>query len=146
MGLFLQEEVKQGELPDVLDALRAQDAVVIIPHPFDIFRKAFKELNASARKVDVIEGFNARCYFSSFNMQALAFAAGHSIPVSAGSDAHFPFEFANAYTEIKASSLEEFRKKLVKGKTVLHGKKARLSVHLWTQLAKLGLAADTGAR
>ncbi len=142
LGYFLQEKIEKGSYGEVLDALKSQDALISIAHPFDVLRKPFKYLKEVAKKIDLIEGYNSRAYFEKFNDQAKQFAEENSLPLSAGSDAHTPWEIGNAYADIETDSLEEFRKLLVKGKAKYYYKKSSYSVHVWTQLAKFELVKD----
>ncbi len=139
---FLTDQIKSKEYLDILDEVKTQDGIVGVSHPFDVFRKNFKYLEKEWKKLDVIEVFNSRCYLARFNSQAKDFAEKHSMNRIAGSDAHTPWEIGRAYTEIGASDLEEFRKKLLKNKAKIHGVRSDYSVHLWTQLVKLKIAKE----
>ncbi|MCX6801954.1 MAG: PHP domain-containing protein [Candidatus Diapherotrites archaeon] len=140
LALFLQEEVKKGEMPEVLDALRAQDAVVSAAHPFDFFRKAlfFREKRREfAKKLDCIEVFNSRSYMDSFNRKAADFAKKKKMPFTAGTDAHFSIELGNAFMETDADSLDAARKNILKGKCSFKGRLSPRRIHVYTQLAKI---------
>ncbi|MEM0360772.1 MAG: PHP domain-containing protein [Candidatus Diapherotrites archaeon] len=142
LALFLQEGVKQGETLEVIDCLRAQDALVSVAHPFDFFRKAFffnEKRRDFAKKVDAIEVFNSRSYLDYFNKTAEKFAREKKMPFTAGTDAHFPIELGNAFMEVNAGSLEEARKKILKGKCSFTGKLSPRKIHFYTQIAKIGL-------
>ncbi|MDO8688252.1 MAG: PHP domain-containing protein, partial [Dehalococcoidales bacterium] len=65
MGMFLKESIPSGlSVEEAISRIKAQDALVCIPHPFDPLRglrldsKRFEEL---AGQIDIIEVFNARC-------------------------------------------------------------------------------------
>jgi len=142
LGLFMQEPVKPGNFGEVIDALRDQGALVSAAHPFDRFRKALfvraLDKEQVVRKVDAIEVFNSRAYLGRFNRKAEGFAKAHSIPFTAGSDAHFSIELGNAWLETDADSLEAARKNILKKKCSFHGTLSPKRVHVYTQLAKLG--------
>ncbi len=139
LGLFMNEFVKPDYYMEVIDALRAQDALIVVPHPFDFLRNNFSVLKTEWKKIDAIEVFNARVYSDSFNCKAKSFAEFHGIPKTAGSDAHFPEEIASSFLEIpKAESLEDARKLIKKGKNLVHGKKSSVMVHIKTFFAKKG--------
>ncbi len=138
LGLFMNEFVKPKFYLEVIDELREQDALISVSHPFDFLRHDFKLLKTEFKKVDCIEGFNSRCYADSFNEKAKSFAEFHGIPMTAGSDAHFPEEIGMAFTEVKTDSLEDARKLLKKGKSTLHGKRSSMMVHIKTFFAKNG--------
>ncbi len=143
LGLFMQEEVPAGELCDVIDALKEQDAFISVPHPFDYFRKplfhSFKGIDSVLSKVNAIEVFNSRCRFNFSNKLAERYAAQHKKPFTAGSDAHFSIELGNAFVEVNASTIEEARKKILKRKCSFNGRISPWKVHNYTALVKLGL-------
>ncbi|MBI5554203.1 MAG: PHP domain-containing protein [Candidatus Diapherotrites archaeon] len=136
LGLFLNEPIKKCSAAELLDQIRAQDALAAVPHPFDPLRHNFKFLNEFLPKIDLIEGFNSRCKFQRFNQEAKAFAAKHQLPMLANADAHTPEEITNAYTEINALDLEEAHKALLSSPRTFLEKKAPFWAHIQTQLAK----------
>jgi hypothetical protein len=110
------QEFRKGiKAQEVIDKAR-NDALIIIPHPFDFFRKgiggSIKELN----NYHAIE-LNARCLFQRINKKTRAFAKKNKIPLIAGSDAHFPGEIGNAYTIVNAQTIKQAIKKIKQGKT-----------------------------
>ncbi len=120
----------------VLDAAKEIDAVIILPHPFDRFRKGIHPLRIW-KLIDVIESFNSRVILPSFNTKARTFALQHGIPQIAGSDAHTPFELGQARTKLFASGddLEEVRNCLLQGKTIIEGRLGNPIFHLLTAIA-----------
>lgn len=147
LGLFMQEEIMPGDIDEVLDKLKEQDALISIPHPFDYFRKplfsSFKRLEEYWKRVDAIEVFNSRCCLNAFNKKAKEFAVKKGMPFTAGSDAHFSIELGNAFLVIKASSLEEARKKILRGKCSYQGRISPKRVQLYTHLAKIGFLSES---
>lgn len=139
IGLFLNDFVKPGNYLEVIDALNEQDALIVVPHPFDFLRGNFSFLKSEFKRVHCIEVFNSRCYSDSFNAKAKAFAVLHDLPVSAGSDAHFPEEIGKAFLDMpKAFSLEDARRFMKKGLVSVHGQRSSLMVHIKTFFAKKG--------
>ena len=139
IGLFMSKEVERGSALEIIDALRQQDAIATIAHPFDIFRNSFKNIDAIAKKVDAIEVFNSRCVTRRFNRKAKDYAESHNLGFTAGSDAHHPSEIGNAFVECKGNSLDDLRKAILKKKTIVAGKKSSPFVHGFTTLAKFNL-------
>jgi len=141
IGLFLQEKIKSRNYLGAIEEIRAQGGIVVVPHPFDVFRNNFKRLEETvkAKKVDAIEALNSRCYFNSFNEKAEKFAEKNSLPKIAGSDAHFPEEIGAAFTEVKADSIEDTRRLIMKGHTKISGRKSSFAVHFKTRMRKLNL-------
>lgn len=101
IGLFLNEEIKSKEPLEVMDEIRDQDGIVVIPHPFDNIRgESFTPQKEHLKLIHKIEVFNSRCVRSKFNRMAKEFASEHGLGLSAGSDAHFANELGKAGIEI----------------------------------------------
>jgi len=143
LGLFMNEEVKPGNIFEVIDSLKEQHALISVAHPYDILRKplfkGFTMLEQIKDKVDAIEIFNSRCLLSSANKKAERFAMQNSLAFTAGTDSHFSCELGNAFLIVDASTLEEARKKILKKQCSYWGRKSSLKAHLYTRLAKLNL-------
>ncbi|MFH1225327.1 MAG: PHP domain-containing protein [Candidatus Diapherotrites archaeon] len=142
MGLFMNAPVRKREYADVIDELHAQGALVSVPHPFDTFRAPFEFLGQCSARIDLVEVLNSRVQNQEFNSAALEFARAHKMPGIAGSDAHTPEELGNAYVALEASSLEEARRLLVRGKCTCHGKPSGFFVHVQTWLRKRGMMGE----
>jgi predicted metal-dependent phosphoesterase TrpH len=100
LGLFLSEEIPKGlSAGETIARIKDQGGIVGVPHPFDSLRSALREdaLLAYIDQIDFIEGLNARIVFSSHNDKAREFATARNIPVSAGSDAHSPWEVGRVW-------------------------------------------------
>jgi len=91
IGLFLSDEIPRGlSFADTIAAIRAQDGLVYLPHPFDR-RHAIPDartLHRHLADIDVFEVYNARLIRESFNDEALRFARKYDLTMGAGSDAH----------------------------------------------------------
>lgn len=139
MGLFMNAPIKARESPDVIDELHAQGALLVVPHPFDSFRRNFQYINEIIKEIDLVEVLNARTYMQNFNKKAERFAAEHNLARCAGSDSHTPEEIGAACVELEAADLEEARKKLLKGECKIVGGTTGLKPHAKTALARHGL-------
>ena len=104
IGLFLKELVPRGMSPeDTIDAIHAQGGLVVIPHPYDIFRRSVLTDEAIDRvktAVDAIEGFNCRNILARHDQKARETAAGVDKPFTLGTDAHSPWEIGAASLEL----------------------------------------------
>jgi predicted metal-dependent phosphoesterase TrpH len=91
IGLFLQEEIPRGmTFADTIEAIRDQDGIVYVPHPFDRMH-AIPSPAALLRHladIDVLEVYNARLLFEAYNDEALRFQRKYRLLAGAGSDAH----------------------------------------------------------
>jgi predicted metal-dependent phosphoesterase TrpH len=91
IGLFLQQEIPRGmPFADTVAAIREQDGIVYVPHPFDRLHSIPdpKTLHRHLTDIDVLEVYNARLLFEAFNDEALRFARKYDLTMGAGSDAH----------------------------------------------------------
>ena len=91
IGLFLQSEIPRGmTFADTVAAIREQQGVVYVPHPFDRMHSipAPATLHGHLPEIDVLEVYNARLLFDAYNDEALRFARKYGLLAGAGSDAH----------------------------------------------------------
>jgi hypothetical protein len=91
IGLFLEQEIPQGmTMGDTIAAIREQNGVVYLPHPFDRLHTIpdAQSLHRHLAEIDVFEVYNARLLFEGFNDEALRFARKYNLTMGAGSDAH----------------------------------------------------------
>jgi predicted metal-dependent phosphoesterase TrpH len=140
MGMFLNKTIPSGITPrEAIERIREQGGVVNIPHPFETMRgSALKDgmIEEIAADIDLMEVLNARSPFAANSNKANAFAAKHSIPAGAGSDAHYSFEIGNAYIELDDfNTPEEFLKSVASGR--ICGKRSSKFVHVLTSWSKV---------
>jgi predicted metal-dependent phosphoesterase TrpH/glycosyltransferase involved in cell wall biosynthesis len=91
IGLFLREEIPRGlSFAETVDAIRGQGGLVYLPHPFDRVHAIpdAATLHRHLADVDVLEVYNARLLFETYNDEALRFARKYNLVAGAGSDAH----------------------------------------------------------
>jgi predicted metal-dependent phosphoesterase TrpH len=107
IAYFVREPVAQGLTPfETIRALKAQNAVISVSHPFDRWRNGgWKNpgLLEIVPYLDAIEIFNAHCITNLPNRQAQKFANAHNLPGTAGSDAHSRYEIG-----VAGLTLEDF--------------------------------------
>ena len=143
MGMFLEETIPSGlSVEKTISRIRAQGALVCIPHPFDAFRRSALRnqiIEEIAEQIDIIEIFNSRTLPHRHSAKALAFASKYGIAKSAGSDAHTLCEIGNAYVEMpEFNGRDDFLQALEKGN--ISGHRTNPFIHfasVWIQtLAK----------
>ncbi len=104
IAYFVKEEVPRGLSPqETIRRLRDQGAVISIPHPLDSLRNSAMGMASVLEiidQVDALEVRNARCVRPQDNLAALALAQERGLLVTAGSDAHIPFELGHCYMEM----------------------------------------------
>ncbi|MGZ8783542.1 MAG: PHP-associated domain-containing protein, partial [Gaiellaceae bacterium] len=91
IGLFLSEEIPRGmTFAETVAAIREQEGVVYLPHPFDRMHAIPfpATLHRHLHEIDVLEVYNARLLFEGYNDEAVRFARKYGLPAGAGSDAH----------------------------------------------------------
>ena len=91
IGLFLRHEIPRGmTFAETVAAIREQEGVVYVPHPFDRMHSipAPATLHRHLPEIDVLEVYNARLLFDAYNDEALRFARKYGLLAGAGSDAH----------------------------------------------------------
>jgi len=142
IGMFLKESIPSGlSVAETISRIRAQDGLVSIPHPFDIFRQSALRnhiIEEIADQIDIIEVFNARSLPPQQSAKARAFASKHGIIQGAGSDAHTLREIGNAYIEMpEFKGKDDFLDALAKG--IIYGHTTNPFIHfasIWNKLKK----------
>jgi predicted metal-dependent phosphoesterase TrpH len=140
MGMFLTEGIESNiSIEQAISEIKAQDALVCLPHPFDPFRGLRlnrDEIEQLARQVDVLEVFNARSPFPWTATKAEDLAHRLDIPRTAGSDAHSIGEIGSTYVEMpEFNSKDEFVQSLRKGR--IHRHRSSFLVHFHSTWAKI---------
>lgn len=140
IAYYVKEEVPPGLSPqETIRRLREQGAVVAIPHPLDSLRNSamgMANVMEVIDQVDAIEVRNARCVRPQDNLAALKLAQEHGLLVTAGSDAHIPFELGYCYVEMPEfeDDAESFMDALQSAKPM--GKESPFWPHLFSTWAK----------
>lgn len=91
IGLFLEREIPRGmSFADTIAAIKEQDGLVYLPHPFDRMHAIADAatIHRHLADIDVFEVYNARLLFEVYNDEALRFARKYNLTMGAGSDAH----------------------------------------------------------
>lgn len=92
IGLFLKEVIPKGlSAIATATAIREQNGLVYVPHPFEAGRRkglGLAVIETMVDMIDIVEGPNGRALKRSFDRQALKWAQQHHLPIAAGSDAH----------------------------------------------------------
>ncbi len=124
IAYFVREEVPRGLSPqETIERLRAQGAVISVPHPLDSLRRsAMGRANVLEiiGLIDALEVLNARCVRPQDNDAARALAEQHGLLMTAGSDAHTLFEVGRCALEMPpfADDAASFRAALKQARPV----------------------------
>lgn len=90
IGLYLNDEIRSRVSIEVIEEIKNQGGIVVLPHPFRGHRLNQYVIEHS----DAIEVFNGRSTTEE-NTKALELAKKYNKPFTAGSDAHFASEIGN---------------------------------------------------
>jgi len=126
LGLNIKKIIPRGlSAIETIREIKKLGGFAILPHPFSWpnpfkFRKTnLKELISLIDAVEVLNGSD----FSWLNQKALKFSQKHSLPFTAGSDAHHHSFVGRVYLELKEiNSVEEIFAEIKKKSVILGGK------------------------
>jgi predicted metal-dependent phosphoesterase TrpH len=135
MGLFINDDIKSREPLQVMEEIKDQGGIVVIPHPCDSIRKSsFTPKEEHVNLIDNIEIFNSRCINQKFNDNAQKIASKFELGSIAGSDAHFKNEIGNA--GIKTNN-DDIRTAILKNDFEIFGKISWLGYPILTKMLKI---------
>lgn len=135
IGLFLTDEVVSYDFYDVVEDIKSQNGVVVLPHPFDGVRGTSTHPDQKlSRYVDSVEVFNSRCVRSDYNNLAIEYAKKNHLNTIAGSDAHFKNEVGNAGVIIEQFDIQEA---VIKGDLTVFGQRSNILNPVTTKLLKI---------
>ncbi len=125
LAYYLQKPIKATDFFGVVEEAKKQNGLIVIPHPFRSsinpyhkFKMPFEEIKG---KIDAIECFNART-LPGDNSKADKTADSLNIAKTGGSDAHFKFEVATAYTILNGNLRKALKDKATKANgTIKYG-------------------------
>lgn len=122
-----------------IERLKAQGAVISVPHPLDPMRGGSwdeADLREILPLVDAIEVFNARTVTKSANQRALELAQEVGLPGTAGSDSHAYLEIGRTRLRLPAFNDAESMRMALQQAEVL-GRLSSPFVHFFSRYAKL---------
>ena len=96
VGLFLEKEICTKNFFILVEKIKEQGGLVVLPHPF----KKHKLEKRFLEKIDLVEVFNSRVK-ESLNQKAEDLAFKLSLPQVAGSDAHLPWEIGRGMFKMR---------------------------------------------
>jgi len=135
IGIFLNEEIKSRNVYDVIDEIKSQDGLVLIPHPFKT--KSILQIKGIIDHVDLLEGCNSRHPITPEQFSVLK---AINKPIVAGSDAHFPQEIGLSRTivhyEFGLDNEEDVRRALLHGTIEISGAPSPFYLEPLSQIIK----------
>ena len=133
IGLFLSEEIKSKDFYEVIDEIKAQNGIVVLPHPFDEWRHGAFPDEKDVKSINSIEILNSRCVKDKYNQNASKFAKKYKLGVTGGSDAHFANEIGHAGIIVETDDIYEA---ILKNKLHVFGKTSTSLNHVFTKVLK----------
>ena len=135
IGIFLTDEIKSKRFIEVVDEIKSQNGIVVLPHPFDEIRStSVHPYSEDASFIDNVEVFNSRCVRQIYNDKARKYATENDLNIIAGSDAHFENEVGNAGVKTESSDIREA---VLNGDFTVFGKRSNLINPVTTKLLKM---------
>jgi predicted metal-dependent phosphoesterase TrpH len=135
LGLGINELIPRDlSAAETVDKIKEQGGIAVAPHPFSPARKTGV---VSKAKFDAVEIFNSNAYFLS-NPLAKKFAEQNKMPMTAGSDSHFPDEVGLAYVGVTCEpKLDDVLKAIARGEAVIFGHTSPIPRYIWRSVYKL---------
>jgi hypothetical protein len=130
IGLYLKEEIRSRDPFEIIDAIRKQGGISILPHPYH----GHNRVEELAQAVDMIEVFNARCTDSQ-NRQALELATILNKPMIGGADAHFLKDLESCICYLDTGTMIVAENLLHAGRSWAGKPSSRTGLH-WSQIIK----------
>jgi len=125
IGLYLESPIESGmSAQDTITAIKDQNGLVYIPHPFEKVRKGVHQdtLLGIADDVDIIETNNGRALTKKHSLQAQTWSVKNKVPGAASSDAHGIAGVGHTYTTIKERPTRETLITELQSATFVHGR------------------------
>jgi predicted metal-dependent phosphoesterase TrpH len=141
LGLFLQAPVVSDTVPAVVEEIQRQAGLVSIAHPFCERRGEFRAFDDFSDWDGIaIETLNGRCYKYRDNEMAQALAGTLNTPITAGSDAHTPFEIGNAFLEFEGKTVDDLKQAILHRQVQTGGRSSSALFSLISGFGRFGVA------
>jgi len=142
LGLFLNKPIISKTTAKVIAEIQSQNGIVSIAHPFSERRIEFNAYTEITNWQDIaIEVRNGRSYKQRDNEMAAGLAERLDAPITAGSDAHTPFEIGNVYLEFDGHSIKDLKSAILHKDVEAGGHSSNALYSLISGLGRIGLAA-----
>ena len=140
IAYYPESPIQKGlSLRETIIAIKEAKGIIAVPHPFDRLRRSAvktKNFEEIVHLVDVVEAWNARTTFIPDNVKAYNITLKYNKGMSAGSDAHFPYEIGRSYVLMKPFNNKRDFLDALKQARVVPGQ-SPLFVHIPSTIAKM---------
>lgn len=139
--LFLEKPVKSHSAAEVIEEVRQQHGIVSIAHPFSERRSEFRAYTEIERWDDIaVEVRNGRTYNHRDNEMAMSLSERLRTPITAGSDAHTPFEVGKVYLEFDGSTVAELKQAILSRNVRPEGHSSSMLYSVLSGFGRIGVA------
>jgi len=140
LGLFLKQPVTGHTTKTIIAEITAQDGLVSIAHPFSERRHEFQAYTEIDSWINIaVEARNGRTYNLRDNEMAENLAARLHTPITAGSDAHTPFEIGNVYMEFDGNNPDDLKKAILNHAVKIGGHPSSVLFSIISGFGRLGI-------
>jgi len=141
LGLYLEKPVQSKDTVAVINEIRAQNGLISIAHPFSERRHEFLAYTEINNWNEIaIEILNGRTYSPRDNEMASNLAERLHTPITAGSDAHTPFEVGNVYLEFDGKTPADLKQAILNHDVKAYGRPSSVLFSIISCFGRLGLA------
>ena len=138
--LFLRDPIRSHDLAGIITEAEGQGGLVVAAHPFDHRRPALGRSGGIMEHLHriALEVLNGRGYTGQGNREAAACAKAYNLPVTAGSDAHTPFEVGNVCVEAEIRTVEALKQAIRDRQVRVAGRVSHPVFSLYSGIRKFG--------
>jgi len=141
LGLFLKQPVTGRDTKTIIAEITAQHGLVSIAHPFSERRHEFQAFTEIDNWTNLaVEARNGRTYNLRDNEMAENLAARLHTPITAGSDAHTPFEIGNVYVEFDGKNIDDLKQAILHHQVQVGGHPSSVLFSIISGFGRLGIA------
>ncbi len=140
LALFLEKPIVGTTAAEIIAETAAQGGIVSLAHPFCGRRgdfRAYDLIDDWSRLA--IEVRNGRTYKSRDNEMAELLAQRLDLPITAGSDAHTPFEIGSVYLEFDGSTIKDLKNAILHRRVRAVGEPASPVFSILSAFGRLGI-------
>jgi len=139
--LFLKEPIENKNIESVIQEVKAQGGLVSIAHPFSERRGEFRAYtDITDWRSMAVEVMNGRTYTRRDDEMARAMAEKLNTMITAGSDAHTPFEVGSVYLEFSGKTITDLKKAILNHEVEAKGHSSNPLFSLISGFGRIGLA------
>jgi len=115
IGMFLNEEINSHCFDEVVDLIKEQDGLIVLPHPFRYLNHILNGIEKNViKKIDIIEKTNYSDHPLALFLSK-KIAEKSKMPFIGGTDAHDLFDIGKVRTVVyDTGTIEELKKSLLK--------------------------------